>query len=92
LIQEYGAPACYWAYRHIQTIRGKVTQYAMAQRNGLKRVVLMSTTLPKCGPGMYTFITKKPYIPEDKCDNDSIGKWNDDDDSRDEGYNDYSSG
>jgi hypothetical protein len=59
LIQESGAPSCYWASKNLQTKEGKTTQqYALAYRNGLSRVVLMSTTMPQCGPGQFTFITK----------------------------------
>jgi hypothetical protein len=58
LIDEFGAPTCYWASKEVESLEGVKTQYALAYRNGLKRVVLMSTTLPECGPGRYTFVTK----------------------------------
>jgi hypothetical protein len=58
LIEEFGAPTCYWAAKEIMSQDGLKTQYALAYRNGLKRVVLMSTTLPECGPGRYTFFTR----------------------------------
>ena len=57
-VEEYGASVCYWASKTVQSLYGKATQYALAYRNGLKCVVLMSTTIPECGPGKYAFITK----------------------------------
>jgi hypothetical protein len=41
-----------------QGVNGTVTQYALAFRNGLRRVVLMQTTDGKYGPGHFTFVTK----------------------------------
>jgi hypothetical protein len=58
LIQELGAPSCYWASKEVKSKEGDKNQYALAYRNGLNHVVLMSTTIPQCGPGQYTFITK----------------------------------
>ncbi len=54
LIQEKGTMAAYWAVKGT----GRQTQYALAHRSGLARVVLMHTTDDALGPGRYTLITR----------------------------------
>ena len=58
LVLEKGAACQYWAQKSTQGVNGTVTQYALAFRNGLRRVVLMQTTDGKYGPGHFTFVTK----------------------------------
>jgi SAP domain len=55
LIQEKGTMAAYWAVRG--TAGNK--QFALANRSGLGRVVLMHTTDEALGPGRYTLITQR---------------------------------
>ncbi len=47
LIQEKGTMAAYWA---VNKGTGRQTQYALAHRSGLRRVVLMHTTDDALGP------------------------------------------
>ena len=54
LIQEKGTMAAYWAVKGT----GRQTQYALAHRSGMGRVVLMHTTDEALGPGRYTLITR----------------------------------
>ena len=54
LITEKGTMAAYWAVKGT----GQQKQFALANRSGLGRVVLMHTTDPDLGPGRYTLITR----------------------------------
>jgi hypothetical protein len=55
LIQEKGTMAAYWAVRGT----GENKQFALANRSGLGRVVLIHTTDETLGPGRYTLITQR---------------------------------
>ena len=55
LIQEKGTMAAYWVVRGT----GANKQFALANRSGLGRVVLMHTTDETLGPGRYTLITQQ---------------------------------
>jgi len=55
LVQEKGTAAAYWAVRGT----GRNKQFALANRSGLGRVVLMHTTDETLGPGRYTLITQR---------------------------------
>ncbi len=54
LIQEKGNMAAYWAARGT----GENKQFALANRSGLSRMMLMHTTDETLGPGRYTLITQ----------------------------------
>jgi hypothetical protein len=56
LIQERGTSCQYWAKKKVNGTN--VEQFAMANRNGLGRVVLMQTTMPEFGPGMFSFVSR----------------------------------
>jgi hypothetical protein len=61
VIQEKGVAAQYWARKQISG-GAKVSpkfHYAVAHRNGLKRVALLQTTLNSCGPGKYSYVTQQ---------------------------------
>ena len=68
LIQEKGTMAAYWAVRGT----GGNKQFALANRSGLGRVVLMHTTDETLGPGRYTLITQRG-------ENAKVRYWNDED-------------
>jgi len=55
LVQEKGTAAAYWAVRGT----GRNKQFALANRSGLGRVVLMHTMDETLGPGHYTLITQR---------------------------------
>ena len=55
LIQEKGTAAAYWAVRGT----GRNKPFALANRSGLGRIVLMHTTDETLGPGRYTLITRR---------------------------------
>ena len=54
LIEEKGTAASYWAVKGT----GLKKQFAVANRSGLGRVVLMQTTDESLGPGRYTLISQ----------------------------------
>ena len=68
LIQEKGTMAAYWAVRGT----GENKQFALANRSGLGRVVLMHTTDETLGPGRYTLITQRG-------EHAKVKYWNDED-------------
>ena len=68
LVQGKGTAAAYWAVRGT----GQNKQFALANRSGLGRVVLMHTTDETLGPGRYTLITQRGA-------NAKIRFWSDDD-------------
>ena len=55
LIDEKGTAASYWAVKGT----GRKKQFALANRSGLGRVVLMQTTDESLGPGHYTLISQR---------------------------------
>ncbi len=61
LITEKGAAAQYWAKKSVKVGATNTQQYAMANRNGLGRVVLMQTTNEKFGPGKFTLVTRGAF-------------------------------
>ena len=61
LITEKGAAAEYWAKKSVKVGATNTQQYAMANRNGLGRVVLIQTTNEKFGPGKFTSVTRGAF-------------------------------
>jgi hypothetical protein len=58
-VSEDGAQSVYWMSKVTPELasQGK-THYALAYKSGLGRVVLAQTTVPECGPGHWSFVSR----------------------------------